>query len=66
MDRGAWQTMVRRVAKSQTRLERFSTHACTQADDAPSLSPAHSKLKREIKNRSFFPSGAGRINWNNA
>ena len=66
MDRGAWQTMVHRVAKSQTRLQRLSMHAFTQADDVTSLSPACSKLKREIKNRSFLPSGFGRINWNNA
>ena len=26
MDRGAWRTTVHRVAKSQTRLEQFSTH----------------------------------------
>ena len=28
MDSGAWQGMVHRVAKSQTRLKQFSTHAC--------------------------------------
>ena len=27
MDRGAWWALVRRVAKSQTRLKQFSTHA---------------------------------------
>ena len=27
MDRGAWQATVRGVAKRQTRLKRFSTHA---------------------------------------
>ena len=27
MDRGAWRATVHRVAKSQTRLKRFSTHA---------------------------------------
>ena len=26
MDRGAWQAVVHRVAKSQTRLKRLSTH----------------------------------------
>ena len=29
-DRGAWQAMVHRVAKSQTRLKQLCTHACTQ------------------------------------
>ena len=27
MDRGAWQAMVHRVAKSRTRLKLFSTHS---------------------------------------
>ena len=30
MDRGAWQTMVHRVAKSQTRLDLAHTHALRQ------------------------------------
>ena len=30
MDRGAWQAVVPRVAKSQTRLKQLSTHTCTQ------------------------------------
>ena len=29
MDRGAWQAAVHGVTKSQTRLKRLSTHACT-------------------------------------
>ena len=29
MDRGAWRAIVHGVAKSQTRLKRLSTHACT-------------------------------------
>ena len=29
MDRGAWGSMVRSIAKSQTQLKWFSTHACT-------------------------------------
>ena len=37
MDRGAWQAMVHRIAKSQTQLKRFSTHSC---DDQISGSPA--------------------------
>ena len=28
MDRGAWQAIVHRVAKSQTRLNQLNTHAC--------------------------------------
>ena len=28
MDRGAWRATVHRVAKSQTKLKRFSTHVC--------------------------------------
>ena len=28
MDRGAWQAIVHRVAKSWTRLKRISTHVC--------------------------------------
>ena len=28
MDRGAWQSIVHRVAKSQTQLMRLSMHAC--------------------------------------
>jgi len=28
MDRGAWQAMVHRVAKSQTQLKQFSMHVC--------------------------------------
>ena len=28
MDRGAWQTVVRKIAKSQTRLQRLSKHTC--------------------------------------
>ena len=28
MDRGAWQAMVHRVTKSQTRLKRLNTHTC--------------------------------------
>ena len=31
MDRGAWWAIVHGVAKSQTRLKRFSTHTCTHA-----------------------------------
>ena len=30
MDRGAWQAVVHRVAKGQTRLKRYSTHAHTR------------------------------------
>ena len=35
MDRGAWRATVHRMSKSQTRLKRLSTHACTsvQGDD---------------------------------
>ena len=28
MDRGAWQTMIRRVTKNQTRLKHLCTHIC--------------------------------------
>ena len=30
MDRGAWRVTVHRIAKSQTRLRRLSTRACTE------------------------------------
>ena len=43
MDRGAWQTMVHRVAKSQTRLKQLSMHTCMHAfhctDALPSVCP---------------------------
>ena len=41
MDRGAWQAMVHRIAKSQTQLKRFSMHSC---DDQISGSPCSPSL----------------------
>jgi len=37
MDRGAWQATVHGVAKSQTRLKRFSTHASKDLLQVPFL-----------------------------
>ena len=32
MDRGAWQAIVHRIAKTWTRLKQLSTHACVSRD----------------------------------
>ena len=39
MDRGAWHATVHGVAKSRTRLNRLSMHACTYAKCKAGLDP---------------------------
>ena len=55
MDRGAWQAVVHRVARSQTQLKRFSTHTiyCSNQDTFERIT-GHCK---------HYAKSAG-INWN--
>ena len=50
MERGAWQAMIHRVAKSQTRLKQLSTHACQHVESpiAPLFPYTHLALPAHL------------------